>query len=271
MVPLEVETNTGGDEQGAHVDSMHHRKSNFLPLNERDVEEEDEEFEEVMGLLGGGNYSTRHPAHLTMEEETPIGRQNSLRAWIWWILTMGLVGAMTHFLGHRESQWEDEHADERAPPVYDCPSRRDINQDTASDSPMLVLGDSVDGSSSNKTWVQREIAPYILEDDTTVEGLLNRVSILDLASHSSGQNLFEILKVLEQVQVAHENPTQFWVYGNDRDPFESSFKVFHQEDALDELPNIQLGILCSAEDIPPRDISYLPRDTFDMVYTGRIP
>jgi hypothetical protein len=287
MIPLEVQSgpleDADDDSETSLVDDgrfpgdFRNRKPHGPPSHGLGVvdlvEEEEEEFEEVMGLLGSP--SRKHPA--LFEEETPQGLQNSKRAWTWWILTMVLVAVTSHFLGHRESQWEEHHTDERLPPVYQCPTPKASGKDDVMDPPTVDLDPpnttfySYDDLKANRMgWTDVQIAPYLLQSD--VQGVANRVSILELASHSMGMNLFQTLDILENLQKPPtEHTTQFWVYGNDRAPFRSSFSFFHQDDALKKLPNVKLGILCAAEDMPPRDLTYLPINTFDMVYTGRLP
>ena len=293
MIPLEVEagpvqnsdecSETSGEDDDGHHDTeavassdhrdvrstgAEHHQQHYQGLDVDD--EEEEEFEEAMGLLGTAT-SRRHPALL--EEETAQGRQNSWRAWRWWVLTMGVAAVVSHFLGHQESQWEAKHADEHQPPVYKCPSQGSGN--VVIDPPTVTMDPNTTTygydvlKANRKGWTEEQIAPYILRSD--FEGTPNRVSILELGSHSMGLNLVQTLEILEDLQAANEHPTQFWVYGNDRAPFRSSFTFFHQDSTLRRLPNVELGILCASEDTPPQDLSYFPTDRFDLVYTGRFP
>lgn len=293
MIPLEVEASTlqGSDEcsETSGEDDGHHHDEVIKSSDRRDVlsprgehhqqhyhgldmdDDEEEEFEEAMGLLGTST-SRKHPALL--EEETAQGRVTSWQAWRWWLLTMGVAAIVSHFLGHGESQWEAGHAGEHLPPMYKCPSQRSGNN--VMDPPTVVMDPNTTITytydvlkENRKGWAEEQIVPYILRSDNDSAG--NRVSVLELGSHSMGLNLVQTLEILEELQAADEHPTQFWIYGNDRAPFRSSFTFFHQDVELRRLPHVEIGIFCAAEDSPPQDLSYLPADTFDMVYTGRFP
>ncbi len=258
---------------------LHRRRSNRQRI--QSIEIEDEEFGEALGLLG-------HPIanHTDFEEETPQGRRNSARAWVWWIVTMILVAVISRIFYRKEQQWVEMHGNDRLPPVsYECPVADDTpkNDEQAKSASHSVApppsnipgGDSVEYSyeqlrTNFKEWTVKHIAPYILKFND--EGIINRVSILETASHTLGLNLFLTLDILEEIQASSNNPTKFWVYGNDRDPFRSSFAFFRQDrEKMAQLPNVHLGMFCAAEDAPPMDLSYIPEEAFDIVYCGHLP
>lgn len=247
-----------------------HRRRRINRRRLGSFEIEDEEFEEALGLLG-------HPIanHTDFEEETPQGRKNSARAWIWWILTMGLVAVFSRVLHHKENQWQITHGDERLPPVYECSAVTDENHadkaSPATDTDTLSGAEfSYEQLKENlKDWTAQQVAPHLLQPQDS--GVVNRVSILESSSRTLGLTLYLTLELLEEMQSGDENPTQFWVYGNDRDPFRASFSFFRQEEKLQKIPNVELGILCAEENAPLTDLSYIPADTFDMVFTGHLP
>lgn len=283
MIPLEVESNPGsnipanhhGSEPATRFHTRNHVRPDKSQHNGDEGNDDEEEYEEVMGLLGRSSKKT--PSLELFEEETSQGRQNSRRAWTWWILTMGVVGVMSLFLGHGENDWERGHTDERSPPMYECPSMHEESGQTRRYDPPItipldqnatVVGDK-DMKANRRGWTDVRIAPYLLRSD--VDGIANRVSILELASQSTGLNLFQTLQILEDIQAPNEHKTQFWIYGSDRTPFRSSFSLFHSKESLEKLPDVELGIFCGDETTPPpQDLTYLPSDAFDMVYTGRL-
>ena len=341
----EENTTSTTDSTSAADDHRLHRRSrrrqrrrDHRPQQIPNYEIEDEEFDEALGLLLGHpssianhhhhkhhhhhNHNHKHHHRTDFEEETPQGRQNSVRAWVWWILTMGVVAIFSWVLHHQEHQWQKLHPGERLPPVYKCSATGSSSSSgessagsghnhskmmmawppvgvadtetvlpTVSTHPADTTEYSLEQLQENlRPWTAQQIAPYLLRtDEDTSSGVLDhhRVFLLESSSHTSSLSLVLTLQLLEEQQAAtaatataasHPPPTQLWVYGNDRDPFPSSFSFLRQGDGDGDdntlqhiLPNVRLGILCANEDAPQKDLSYVPADTFDMVFTGYLP
>lgn len=300
--PMELEASPDHGDEGSNMSSsssstagtpLHRRRRRDNRPRINSYEIEDEEFEEALGLLD-------HPIanHTDFEEETAQGRKNSAKAWIWWMVTMGLVALLARILHHKENQWNSDHVDERLPPVYDCSvqsadsfsstgtdesNHEEIDDAFSLSSLPMVKKDSLSATSDNSTgysydqlkrnvknWTTRQIAPFLLQGDPS-DGLAKRVTILESSSQTLGLSLYIMLDIMEEMQAESDDPTQFWVYGNDRDPYRSSFSFFRQDDKLQQIPNTHLGIFCAHEEKPLKDLSYIPADTFDLVYTGHLP
>ena len=244
---------------------------------------EEEEFEEALGLL-----HSPIPNHTDFEEETAQGRQNSARAWAWWIITMVLVAITSRIVYHKEQQWLVMQQNDRFPPKYECPvlhhdknhDSKKKNQETLNPAGNTWLtGDSEEYTFKQlkenlRDWTLNRIAPYLLDDtndEKAIVGKNHQVSILETSSHTLGLGLFLTLQLLEAMQASQANPTQFWVSGHDQNPSSMSFSSFRDEKEMKKLPNVHLGVFCGVEESPLMNLSYIPLETFDVVYCDHMP
>lgn len=245
------------------------------------TEIEDEEFDEALGLL-----HSPIPNHTDFEEETPLGRQNSAKAWVWWIITMVLVAVTSRIVYHKEQQWLVMQQPSRFPPKYECPvlhgnhPEAKNHQETSTDNQALT-GDSEEYTFKElkenlREWTVNRIAPHVLDEQmetstTTTTTEHRQVSILEASSSTLGSGLFLTLLLLEEMQAQRPNPTQFWVSGHDQNPSPLSFSSFRDDKGMNKLPNVHLGVFCGVKESPLMNLSYIPQEMFDVVYSDHIP
>jgi hypothetical protein len=232
-------------------------------------EVEEEAFDEALGLLD------HLPSdHTDFEEETEQGRRRSMSAWWWWIVTILLVALWSHYLNKKAS--------EHPAPLFTCPlekhaklpenvqhleqfyvddfeyekggKRLNLTEFVSGDFRTSVYdhwGHTYDETKANLLdWKVHYFAPYLADGSSIFE-----------SACGIGLNLYLTLELLqEEAGIEH-----VVVYGNAY--VEASTKTANQ--LFDRLPpaHAPKGRLCTGDST---DLSYIPSDSFDLVYTGYI-
>jgi hypothetical protein len=199
------------------------------------LEVEEEEFEEAVGLL-----STRH--FEDFEETTPQGKRIRQTQWYWWGLTVGLVSLFTLLL---------KDQDLSHPIILQCPVEEElIIQSSSISTPQTVLKDSIaykELKNGLQDFLIRHFVPNLNDGDAILESecgdLMNLILTLDVLNEQG-------------------NITNLAVYGNTASN-NSIPSIGMLLTEMSNKTNNSASKICMST-----DLSFIPEDSFDLVFTG---